>query len=454
MFDLFGGQRIALDVPANGEEMPVLLDGKTFESSLIQMAVSDRMMGDAPSHGMGMGQPAEKGGDLAVVMGPDYEMPMRGHDAETEDGNRMTVVSFKQDSLKSLEIAFVAEHDHLSDGTVEDVVDEASGSRAWMTSHAAKDNRPDRPTSKLAASPFISRGRGAFTYIELLAMLAVAAILVAIFVPYSASLQEKDRRLRCEENLRELRDALQQYARDADMGLTLPNYPRVAYDPKTNRNGYTAFTGSDAANPFAAPVKPNDVTASLWLLVRGGYVKDLSVFVCPSSGGVPDRLTDARGRQVSADKRSNFRAAKNLSYSYASPFSGYAGYSLNSDLLPGQFALMADLNPGRVAASVPYNASPLELTRANSRNHGQAGQNVLYADGSVSFETTPYCGFRPADATDGDNIYTALAQEPLVRISPFYAGNGFVGQRYGPSYEWDSYLVPTADDARAQSRQP
>jgi prepilin-type processing-associated H-X9-DG protein len=290
--------------------------------------------------------------------------------------------------------------------------------------------------------------RRAFTYIELLAMLAIAAILLAIFLPYAQSLNEKDRRLRCQDNLMRLRDALQDYARDNDRGFLVPNYPRVTYDPAINRDGYSAFTGPDAANPFAAPVAPSDVTASLWLLVRGGYISDLSVFICPSSNGRADHLTNAIGRSVTVQKRSNFRSAANLSYSYASPFSGSGGYCLNSDLLGGQFALMADLNPGRVAASVPHDAPLMELARANSRNHSQAGQNVLYADGSVSFEITPYCGVRPIDATDGDNIYTALAPAPLTGEELFYAGNGFCGRQYGPSYKWDSYLAPTEDDAK------
>lgn len=291
-------------------------------------------------------------------------------------------------------------------------------------------------------------GRRAFTYIEFLAILAIVGILLAIFVPYTQWLNERDRRLVCEDNLRQLRDALQDYARDNDRGSEVPDYPRVTYDAAVNRDGYTAFTGPDAADPFSAPVAPSDVTASLWLLVRGRYVTDLNVFICPSTRGRADRLTDGRGRPVAQEDRSNFRSPANLSYSYASPFSGFAGYMLNSDWLGGQFALMADLNPGKVAASVPYDASPLDLARANSHNHGQAGQNVLYADGSVEFETTPYCGVRPPGADNGDNIYSALAAEPLSGKSPFWAGNGYVGRQYGPSYKWDSYLVPTAEDGK------
>jgi type II secretory pathway pseudopilin PulG len=292
--------------------------------------------------------------------------------------------------------------------------------------------------------PVFRPSRG-FTYIELLALLGVAAILLSIFIPYLMSAREKDRRLRCEDNLRQLRDALQHYAHD-----NRNDYPRVRYDPAVNPNGYTAFTGVDAANPLAAPVASSDVTASLWLLVRGGYVKDLSTFICPSASSIPDQLTDSMGRAVPANQRSNFRSAINLSYSYASPFSGYAGYHINSDDLPGAFALMADKNPGSSSAAVAHDASPLELAKANSLNHQQAGQNVLYADGSIEFQTTPYCGVgRDVERhADGDNIYTALSLSPLISgNSPPYDGNGYCGKQYGPSYQYDSYLVPTQTDA-------
>ena len=276
--------------------------------------------------------------------------------------------------------------------------------------------------------------RCAFTYVELLALLAISAILLSIFVPFLAAENEKERRIVCEDHLRQLGDALEQYADRYNN-----EYPRTRYDPVLNPNGYTAFTGPDIRNPNSIAVGPNDVTAPLWLLVRGGFIKDMTVFICPSRGGEPDRLDGA-------DHRSNFRSPRNLSYSYADPYSGFTQYRLNSDYIRGQFALMADRNPGADAASVPHDASPLELARANSRNHGRAGQNVLYADGTVSFQTTPYCGVRPKAAPDGDNIYTALSDQPLTGDTPFYAGNGYVGTQYGPAYQWDSYLVPTDDD--------
>jgi type II secretory pathway pseudopilin PulG len=287
------------------------------------------------------------------------------------------------------------------------------------------------------------RPRRAFTYIELLAMLAIAGILLSVFIPYLLSVREKDRQIRCEDNLRRLRDALETYAGD-----NRHDYPRTAYDPAVNADGYTAYTGPYASNPFSKSVGPSDVTASLWLLVRKGYVRDLSIFICPSSRQWPDSLVGVMGEPLTAAQRSNFRSSANLSYSYASPFSGYVDYRLNSDALPSQFALMADRNPGASASSVPHDAPPLELARSNSLNHQRAGQNVLYADGSISFQVTPYCGVgRDSSRADGDNIYTALAAKPLTPgDSPFYAGNGFCGRQYGPSYQYDTYLVPTDDD--------
>lgn len=285
-------------------------------------------------------------------------------------------------------------------------------------------------------------GRRAFTYVELLAMLAIAGILLAIFIPYLSSVRELARQSSCRDNLRRLRDALNTYANDNHK-----DYPRTKYDPAVNADGYTAYTGAYAGNPFSIAVGPSDVTASLWLLVRGGYVKDISVFVCPSSTQRPDTLMDEQGHVMAATMRSNFRSSANLSYSYASPFSGYGDYRLNSDYLPAQFAILADRNPGAGAALVAHDASPLELAAANSRNHNRAGQNVLFADGSIEFVATPYCGVgRDASHPDGDNIYTALAPKPLSGESPFYAGNGYVGRRFGPSYQYDSYLVPTDDD--------
>jgi prepilin-type N-terminal cleavage/methylation domain-containing protein len=283
------------------------------------------------------------------------------------------------------------------------------------------------------------RSRG-FSLVELLVVIGIIVILISIFVPYIAKVRETDHRARCAENLRSLMASLRNYAA-ANKG----GFPRVTYDPAHLPDGYVAFSGASAADPFSrdTTVKPNDVTASLWLLVRAGFAKSSS-FVCPSTSDSSDP-SDGSGER----HRSNFSDRGHLSYSYASPFSSAPGYKLD-DFLPADFALMADKNPGmsKTGSDVTapaWNSKPLDLAHANSNNHSRAGENVLYTDGHVSFQTTPYCGV----GKDGerDNIYTALTRIPITKGHPIPAwGPGVVGRDVGPAWERDSYLVPTDQD--------
>jgi len=290
-------------------------------------------------------------------------------------------------------------------------------------------------------SPFPAGGRrhGGFSLVELLVVLGIGVILLSIFVPYLQNVRESNHRLACQDNLRRIQVALTAYA--ADNGN---NFPRVRYDAEHNPNGYVAFTGAYAADPFAADsaVKPNDVTASLWLLLRLELLQGPEVFVCPSSGDSADPMVDEGWRAVSAKERGNFRAARHLSYSYASPFSSAVDYRLN-DTQPSEFAVLADKNPGLPdVTAAGFDAPPLEQSRGNSRNHNRAGQNVLYADGHVAFARTPYCGY------GNDNIYTALTQTPLLGAKPPATSRGFLGAKIGPSWQADSYLVPTEGEGR------
>ena len=288
-------------------------------------------------------------------------------------------------------------------------------------------------------SSTVRQARG-FSLVELLVVIGIVVILFSIFVPYVARVRETDHRARCAENLRTIMAGLQAYAR-RNGGML----PRVVYDPAHTPNGYTAYTGAASADPFApdTQVRPNDVTASLWLLVRAGYAQP-GLFICPSTYDAIDPADPASWKH-----RSNFTSGQHLSYSYASPFSAAAGYTLN-DYLPADFALMADKNPGisrrgsNVQAPSCY-APPFEVAQANSNNHDRAGQNVLYTDGHVAFQPTPYCGV--GHDARRDNIYTALQRTPLAKGQSTPAqGNGVVGRDVGPAWERDSYLVPTEQD--------
>ena len=288
----------------------------------------------------------------------------------------------------------------------------------------------------------------AFTVVEFLVCVGVLALLLSIFIPFAVRKHEMSNRIRCARNLATFNVVLQEYAK-------VNNYllPSVIHDTE-KPNGYTAFTGPDDPNPFApgSKVQPNDVTASLFLLVRGGYLAQnggLSLFICPSSSDAADPLTDAAGHAVPVLNRSNFRAPTNLSYGYCSPFSSAAKFRMNTDWLAPGAAVMADKGPGIGAGSDVLgpapNAPPLDMRWANSNNHGQAGQNVLHGDGHVDFQRTPFCGYRDFEGP-GDNIYTAAAAKPSGDAIPTQPAKGFFGRGYAPSAWGDSYLVPSEHD--------
>jgi prepilin-type N-terminal cleavage/methylation domain-containing protein len=284
----------------------------------------------------------------------------------------------------------------------------------------------------------VIRRAAGFTLIEFLVAIGIIAILFAILLPYVEMKREEARRVDCADHLRQIGTALQEYGRLNESNFLRP-LPESTYDAAHQPQGYTAFTGADGG------VKPNDITASLWLLVRGGYAKDLTVFICPSTDDEADQLTDAAGVAVAANKRWNFRSPDNLSYSYDSPFTESLKQAFSGDRLREECAVLADKNPGfdregdRVLGPA-RDAAPFDLAQGNSPNHRRAGQNVLHPSGDVSFETSPYCGL------GNDNIYTVIAPRPLTTTRPSVDDPGYVGTDVGPSYNYDSYLVPTARD--------
>ena len=314
----------------------------------------------------------------------------------------------------------------------------------WAESRSTLENHPHPHPAHRRCLPEGEGTRGRYpsrhglSLVELIVSTAILLILLSIFVPYLLKVREQNNRSRCADNLRLLGGAMADYA--ARNG---GNYPRVGYNPAVAPAGYTAFTGPDTARPFArgSPVSHNDVTASLWLLVRLKLAEPAD-FICPSTTDLPDSLLDAHGRPVPVDQRGNFRGPASLSFSYACPFGDAPGYRLNDTRRAG-FALMADRAPNLALASVvpASTAGPLELAAANSPNHGRAGQNVLYAQGDVEFESTAYCGI------DHDNIYTAATRAPAGKPLGAPADEvGAQGVNLSPGNATDSFLVPAAGD--------
>ena len=171
----------------------------------------------------------------------------------------------------------------------------------------------------------------------------------------------------------------------------------------------------------------NDVTAPLFLLVKYRLIT-LDTVLCPSSTQVRDTLG---GRPL--EERWNFTPwteqaiqapGSTLSYSFADQYAYVSKEYRPPPKVVPDFAVAADRNDSHDAfrASLP-NATPEIIRAANSWNHAQAGQNVLYNDGHVAWWDTPLCGH------NRDNIYD---------------GDAFQGARPAdsPAHKNDSVLLP------------
>jgi prepilin-type N-terminal cleavage/methylation domain-containing protein/prepilin-type processing-associated H-X9-DG protein len=253
-------------------------------------------------------------------------------------------------------------------------------------------------------------GPTGFTLVELLVVIGIIAVLIGILLPVLGRARESGRRVSCGANLRQIGDALVMYAND-HAGW----YPRVRYLEYDISQYVNSFPNNrvpaDAPDPFAGDYF-NDSQAGLFLLARTGKLTEMRTFVCPSTD---DEVDDLAGKPAS--ERSNFTDLNEYvsgkvtcSYTYVNAYPptsvATAGFAvrLGAPVMTSEFAICADRTLPRCASYSVNGLSPDDLNdpgkRGNSRNHRKAGQNVLYADGHVSWAVTNRCG------GGGDNIYT------------------------------------------------
>lgn len=282
---------------------------------------------------------------------------------------------------------------------------------------------------------FISavRSRRGFTLVDLAVCLLVVALATTALLAQRASSREIAFRVKCASNLRQIGQAILLYSNE-----NKGRYPRAKADVNTadKPTAYTDWQGGDApdqqADPFGGESKleANDVTAALFLLLRTQDIGS-DVFICPSS---PNKKWNFGGKKMTALNNVNFPSGKYLSYSYVNPYGSEAaiskGYKINSSLMP-DFAVAADMNPGGEELLTLSPDSPAEqMQAANNPFHLKEGQNVLYGDGHVEFQSNPLVGVAR------DNIYT-------YGVSDFdnnKSGQGVVGS---PVDANDSILLPT-----------
>jgi prepilin-type N-terminal cleavage/methylation domain-containing protein/prepilin-type processing-associated H-X9-DG protein len=267
-----------------------------------------------------------------------------------------------------------------------------------------------------------------FTLIELLVVISIIAMLLAILMPALSKVKKIAQRVVCATNLKGLGTAQTVYSQDYDDEYTVQGQ-RGKHTWDWGTNGWQSDKKDWSVDDTIT------IGASLYLLVREADVSPKS-FICPA--GEESEFDGTNSKDMDIIQLYDFGdeskvagsgySYQHVSYAFQMPYaegggkSPYAADGTNN----ASFAVMADKSPyfdpriselGKGDATgttwtdyvarmqnyylenSKYSESSWEVKIANSASHGRDGQNVVFADGHASFETTTDVGVQ------NDGIY-------------------------------------------------
>ena len=328
--------------------------------------------------------------------------------------------------------------------------------------------------------------RKGFTLVELLVVIGIIALLISILLPSLNRAREAANQIKCASNMRQIGQAMRQYAIDDIRGGA---YPRTEYEPAAaaalvlrigtglEAGGFNEVTAGNVGGTIAAgnvdsdmfkevsgtdytPLA-NDVTGAMWHLLRESDLP-AEVFLCPSSNATAIEFAPGQGKESYVNW---YNPVQHCSYSfqvmYPATLAVQQGFKW-TDSLGSTVAIAADINPGVTQQRdnveiVSTNSSSKQMQLGNSSNHNKEGQNVLYADGSVRFQQTPFAGAQKDNIftyqidTDADGDGQPDPEQPGKAhggtggtfAAPAITGGS--GTFSGPRLATDTYLLPTDD---------
>ncbi len=238
-------------------------------------------------------------------------------------------------------------------------------------------------------------GRRAFSLVELLVVVAIIALLIGILIPALAYAQIIVRRANSGANLRGIGQSLVNYTTVND-----DRYPLAgSTDPTKPASGFNSAQRGQRELKPDHPDLVNNITASLWVLVREGHVTP-EIFINPNTSDRADEMLDDSGRVVALNATRDFRwtdtGDKPLSYTTGNWHHAQRRKNFSANARSGWVLMSDDSNadgPGVHTHAFNDDVDRETIERKeNSLNERGDGQNVLFADGHVSFENTPFAG--------------------------------------------------------------
>ena len=117
--------------------MIVLLNRKRLESPLVNVPGAGGMTMGVPALRVGEGKPADEPRQVAVLAGPDDQMPMVGHHAMGEQAHARSLDRLLKDAFERFEVGVLVKERHAAAGSVESMIDIAAVGGAKWSGHAA-----------------------------------------------------------------------------------------------------------------------------------------------------------------------------------------------------------------------------------------------------------------------------------------------------------------------------